>query len=155
MQVETRRFGTIEVDPDDEVSVPTGIPGFPDLRRVVLLGVGTAPGQTELADDFSLYWMQDLDDGNLAFLCVVPWVVFPDYEIDIDERSLGIADDGDVSVLALITTQREDGVAQMTANLRAPLVVDLRRRVLQQVILTDSKWPIRAPFAALTSGEAR
>jgi flagellar assembly factor FliW len=155
MQLETRRFGVIEVDPNDEVVVPTGIPGFPDLRRVVLLGVGTAPGQEAPADEFSLYWMQDLDDGDLAFLCVVPWPVFPEYDIDIDDQALGIAEDGDVAVLVLVTTRREDGAAHMTANLRAPLVVDMRRRVMQQVILTDSKWPIRAPFAALTSDEVR
>ena len=34
----------------------------------------------------------------------------------------------------------------MTANLRAPIVVDTRRRRIQQVILSDSRWPIRAPF---------
>ena len=41
----------------------------------------------------------------------------------------------------------------MTVNLRAPLVVDVAKRRLQQVILSDSRWPIRAPFAVLTTAE--
>jgi flagellar assembly factor FliW len=128
---------------------------------VALLGAGTVPGhQSEgqdtgaeaQADDYSMYWLQDLDDGDLAFLCIVPWAAFPDYDIEIDERSLGIADETDIRVLSLVTTRREDGAAHLTANLRAPLVVDTRARKLQQVILSDSRWPIRAPFAEVSSG---
>ena len=154
MQIETRRFGTIEVDDDEVFGVPHGIPGFPALQRVTLLGAGpTDPGAPEGSEDHSLFWIQDLDDGDLAFLCVVPWIAFPDYDIDIDEKSLGIDDEADVRVLSLLTTRREDGASTMTANLRAPLVVDVRQRRLQQVILSDSRWPIRAPFAVLQASE--
>ena len=77
MQFETRRFGTIAVDDAEVYAVPTGIPGFPELRRVVLLGAGPAPGVNP-SDESSLYWMQDLDDGDLAFMSLVPCEVFPD-----------------------------------------------------------------------------
>jgi flagellar assembly factor FliW len=154
MQIETRRFGTIEVDDDEVFGVPNGIPGFPALQRVTLLGAGPSdPNAPEGVEDHSLFWIQDLDDGDLAFLCVVPWIAFPDYDIDIDEKSLGIDDEADVRVLSLLTTRRDDGESTMTANLRAPLVVDVRRRRLQQVILSDSRWPIRAPFAVLQASE--
>lgn len=154
MQIETRRFGTIEIDDDAAFDVSTGIPGFPEMRHVALLGAGTVPGhpaEAAVDGDHSMFWLQDLDDGDLAFLCIVPWVAFPDYDFEIDERMLGIADEADIRVLSLVTTRREDGAAMMTANLRAPLVVDTRGRRLQQVILSDSRWPIRAPFAALTT----
>jgi flagellar assembly factor FliW len=153
MHIETRRFGTLEIDDDAAFDVSSGIPGFPEMRHVALLGAGTMPGH-ENDDDYSMYWLQDLDDGDLSFLCIVPWVAFPDYDIEIDERSLGIADETDIRVLSLVTTRREEGLALLTANLRAPLVVDTRARRLQQVILSDSRWPIRAPFAEVdTSGD--
>jgi flagellar assembly factor FliW len=158
MQIETRRFGTLEIDDDAAFDVSSGIPGFPDMRHVALLGAGTMRGadhddggQTE---DHSMYWLQDLDDGDLSFLCIVPWVAFPEYDIELDEGTLGIADETDITVLSLVTTRREDGAAHLTANLRAPLVVDTRARKLQQVILSDSRWPVRAPFAELTSDAA-
>ncbi len=152
MQLETRRFGTIAVGDDDAFAVPNGIPGFPDLRRVALLGAGPAPGVNP-SDESSLFWMQDLDDGDLAFMCLVPWEIFPDYEIDIDETSLGIADEGDVRVLSLVTVHRDADTPRLTANLRAPLVVDVQNRRMQQVILADSRWPIRAPFGVLAASE--
>jgi flagellar assembly factor FliW len=152
MQIETRRFGTLEIDDDAAFDVSSGIPGFPDMRHVALLGAGAVPGtQSDVADEYSMYWLQDLDDGDLAFLCIVPWVAFPEYDIEIDERTLGIADQTDIRVLSLVTTRREDGAAHLTANLRAPLVVDTRARKLQQIILSDSRWPIRAPFAEVSS----
>jgi flagellar assembly factor FliW len=153
MQLETRRFGTIAIDDEDAFAVPNGIPGFPELRRVALLGAGPAPGVNP-SDESSLFWMQDLDDGDLAFMCLVPWEIFPDYDIDVDEKTLGIADEADVRVLSLVTVHRTDDVPQLTANLRAPIVVDVARRKLQQVILADSRWPIRAPFGVLAATEA-
>jgi flagellar assembly factor FliW len=155
MQIETRRFGTLEIDDDAAFDVSSGIPGFPEMRHVALLGAGTVPGHPQESadetDEHAMYWLQDLDDGDLAFLCIVPWVAFPEYDIEIDERSLGIADETDIRVLSLVTTRREDGAAHLTANLRAPLVVDTRARKLQQIILSDSRWPIRAPFAEVSS----
>jgi flagellar assembly factor FliW len=152
MQLETRRFGTIAVDDDEIYAVPNGIPGFPDLRRVVLLGAGPAPGVNP-SEESSLYWMQDVDDPELAFMCLVPWEIFPDYDIDIDEKTLGIAEAGDVRILSLVTVRRDEETPHLTANLRAPLVVDVARRRMQQVILADSRWPIRAPFGVLAASE--
>jgi flagellar assembly factor FliW len=154
MQIETRRFGTLEVDEESTFALTAGIPGFPDMRHVALLGAGTVPGQDRDGGEpaeHAMYWMQDVDDGDLAFLCIVPWVAFPEYDIEFDERALGISDDADIRVLSLVTTHREDGAAHLTANLRAPLVVDTRSRRMQQVILPDSRWPIRARSAELVT----
>ncbi|MEX1107066.1 MAG: flagellar assembly protein FliW [Ilumatobacteraceae bacterium] len=140
------------MEDDDAFAVPNGIPGFPAMRRVALFGAGPAAGQGP-DDEQALFWLQDLDDGELAFLCVVPWIAFPEYDIDIDEHSLGINDTLDVRILGLITVRDDEDGEHMTVNLRAPLVVDTAKRRLQQVILTDSRWPIRAPFAALAGAE--
>jgi flagellar assembly factor FliW len=155
MLLDTTRFGPINVDESELYAVPGGIPGFPDLRRVLLLGAGQAPGQTEPHSDHTFYWMQDADNGELAFMCVVPWAVVPDYDIEFDSDTLGIADADDVRVLTLVTVRRENGVAALTTNLRAPLVIDIRRNLMQQTILTDSVWPVRAPIANLTTKGAR
>ena len=155
MQITTRRFGPIEVADDSIVAVPKGIPGFPDLHQVVLLGAGTVPGHPEPDTDHAMFWMQSVDDGDLAFLCIVPWTPFPDYDLEIDEAELGIADAEDVRILNLVTVRREDGAAHLTANLRAPLVVDVAARRMHQVILQDARWSVHAPFAVKTSTEVR
>lgn len=155
MQLETRRFGTIEFDADNALSVPNGIPGFPAMQRVVLFAAAGSDAETDAQEQVgsedvqALFWLQDLDDADLAFLCIVPWAIFPEYDIDIDERTLGIEHHSDVRILTLVTARRDGEQDSMTANLRAPIVVDVRKRRMQQVILSDSRWPIRAPFGAL------
>lgn len=155
MLLDTTRFGPVNYDESELYVVPGGIPGFPDLRRVLLLGAGQAPGQTEPHADHTFYWMQDIDNGDLAFMCVVPWAVVPDYDIEFDSDALGIVDADDVRVLTLVTVRREDDVAVLTTNLRAPLILDVRHQRLQQVILSDSVWPVRAPISTLSTNGAR
>jgi len=146
MQLQTKRFGTIEVDEDSALEVPNGIPGFPDMHRVVLMSAAAVTGHADDPSDQSLYWLQDLDDGGLAFLCVVPWVPFPEYDFEFTSEDYGIDDEADVRILNLITAHRDEAGSSLTANLRAPLLVDVRRQRLHQVILSDTRWPISAPL---------
>jgi flagellar assembly factor FliW len=147
MKIDTSRFGTIEVAEENAIAVPNGIPGFPNMRRVMLMAAGAAPGQKTPEVDHSLFWLQDLDDGDLAFMAVVPWAVFPEYDLDFDATSLDIIDDDDVRILNLVTVRRVDGAAQLSANLRAPLVVDTRQHRMHQVIMHDMQLPVSAMFA--------
>ncbi|MGH9134085.1 MAG: flagellar assembly protein FliW, partial [Ilumatobacteraceae bacterium] len=110
MQLDTTRFGVVEVDDTSIIDVPSGVPGFPALRRVTLLGAGSIPGHAAVVDQHSMFWIQDVDDGSLAFLCIDPWIPFPRYDLEIDDVALGIEGDGaDVCVLVLVTVRRGDG----------------------------------------------
>ena len=40
MQINTLRFGTIEIDKSEIIIVPEGIIGFPDIKRYVILDMG-------------------------------------------------------------------------------------------------------------------
>ncbi len=147
MQVETSRFGTIEAADDEVVSFPDGLPGFPGERRMILLGAGQMPGSVELGDHHTLFWLHDVDDPELAFLTIVPWSAYPDYDIDVDPAEVDDADADDLCVLAIVTVRRENDGVRLTSNLLAPVVIDTNRRVGRQVILQDSSWPVHAPLA--------
>jgi flagellar assembly factor FliW len=154
MQLETTRFGVVEVDENSTIDIPSGVPGFAEMRRVTLLGAGAMPGVPAVDDSNSMFWMQDLDDGALAFLCIDPWMTFPDYDVEIDEKALSIKDESDVCVLALVTVNRTEGLATMSANLRAPIVIDLGTRRAHQLILNDKTWPVDATFATTAPADA-
>jgi flagellar assembly factor FliW len=147
MHVETSRFGTIEVPDDEVVAFPDGLPGFRDPRRMVLLGAGQMPGAADTFAHHTLFWLHDVDDPDLAFLTVVPWSAYPDYDIEIDPADVDGADADDLCILAIVTVRRENGGVQLTSNLLAPVVIDAGRRVGRQVILQDASWPVHAPLA--------
>ena len=140
MQLETARFGTVEVPEDRILSFPEGLPGFPEATRFVML---------EVPETDVFFWLQAIDDPDLAFLSAVPWPFFPDYEPvlpDDDQELLAIEDPQQALVLCLLTVQRDEGM--FTANLLGPLVVNERTRTGRQVVLVDSEYPLRAPLVA-------
>ena len=155
MNVETTRFGTVEVAEDSIFTFADGLPGFEGPRRMALLGSGQVPGHPQTVNEQqTMYWLQDVDDGALAFLCIVPWVAFPEYEIDLDVDGLGITDEQDVCVLTIVTVRRGDSMLQMSANLRAPVVINAATRQARQVIVTNNRWPVVAVFAVSGPGQA-
>ena len=137
MALETTRFGELEIDTETVISFPDGLPGFPDVRGVVLI---------EVSDEQPFYWLQDVDRGDLAFLAVVPWEYFPNYELalsDEDERALEVTDPTDLLVLTLVTVDRD--VPLVTANLLGPIVINQAKRLARQTVL-DGDHSTRTPL---------
>lgn len=151
MQLETSRFGPIEVPDDEIVTFPDGLPGFRGSRQMVLLGAGQLPGAEDLQGQHGLFWLQDVTDPNLAFLTIVPWSAYPDYDIEIDPAEIGDVAEDDLCVLAIVTVRRENSGVRLTSNLLAPVVIDTLSRTGKQIILDDKTWPMHAPLAQSTA----
>lgn len=147
MQVETTRFGTIDVQDAEIIDFPDGVPGFRGKHQMVLVGAGDLLGVDGDHDHHTLYWLQDVNDPDLAFLTTVPWVAYPDYDIDIDDAAVDGADPEDLCVLVMVTIRRDGTRAVLTTNLLAPVVIDTERQVGQQIILQNGDWPVQAPLA--------
>jgi flagellar assembly factor FliW len=158
MQVDTTRFGTIEIDDDELVVFDDGLPGFRGRRTMVLLGGGEMPGGEAGGDagggHHSLFWLQDVSDPELAFMTIVPWAAYPEYDIDIDPSEVDGAQVDDLCVLNIVTVRREDGGVRLTSNLLAPVVINTASRKGKQVILQNQDWPVQAPLAAVAPAEA-
>ncbi len=147
MQVETTRFGTIDVNDAEVVLFADGLPGFRGARSMVLVGAGDLLGVEGAEGRHSLYWLQDVVDPDLAFLTTVPWVAYPDYDIDIDPNSVDDASPDDLCVLVMVTIRRDGEKATLTTNLRAPVLIDTATRRGRQIILDEGDWPVQAPLA--------
>ena len=124
-----------------DVSLPTidlidGMPGFPELRSFALVALDEAG---------LLYSLRSLEEAELRFLVVPPLPFFPAYAPEIDDefaRRLGIEDADDAMLLLVVTVGETPQDA--TANLLAPIIVNIKTRAAAQVILTGSSHPIRA-----------
>jgi flagellar assembly factor FliW len=139
--VASSRLGELELPDDSIMQFPQGLLGFEPFHEYALIdhdGAGV------------YWWLQSLDDRDLAFLAVVPWPFFPDYEPEIDaeaETALGLEDVADALVLCLVAVRDADDSsdgASISANLLGPVVVNTRIRVGAQVVLHDGSWPVRA-----------
>ncbi len=138
--VETR-LGPIEFDATNIVTLPQGLLGYQEHQQ---FGLAMLP--EEKFGRFML--LQSLDDPEVSFP-LLPLEFLPDAieQADVDEarESLGIAAE-DTAVLLITTIRKvEDGVS-LSVNLRAPLVLDTKRRIGRQVVLSNAEYSIRHPL---------
>lgn len=135
IKVKTTRFNEIEVDEKDVIELPAGLIGFPELKKYVLL-------DHDAESPFK--WLQSLDDGAIAFVLINPLLFKPEYTVEVNEAEvadLGLDQEED-AVISVIITMPSDP-QKMTANLKAPLVFNLKNRKGRQVILNNSDYTTR------------
>lgn len=137
MLLDTKRFGQIEIDENGILDFPEGIPGFEDVKKFVLLGS---------SDENSLFqWLQSVDNTELAFVVIEPKRIWPDYEVDVDEddvKMLGIDNESKVLVFSIVVVPED--VEKMTANLKAPILINTFNKRGKQIIMDNSRYNIKS-----------
>ena len=135
MNFKTTRFGDIEVKDADIVLLPAGLIGFPELKKYVLL---------DHDKESPFKWLQSLDDGAIAFVLINPLLFKPDYLVEVTEAEvsdLELENEEDAIISVIITMPSNP--QNMTANLKAPLVFNLKNRRGKQIILNNAEYTTR------------
>ena len=138
MVVQTGRFGQIEVSSEEIITIPSGILGFPDDHNFCLVDAG---------DSTLILWLQSLSNPHLAFPVLEPKIFKPDYLVRLSAaelRELRLTSIKDSSVFTILTIPGE--LTEMTANMKAPLVINTKEKVAKQVVLQENDQPIKFPM---------
>ena len=78
MEIDSTRFGRLDINEDRVMTFPGGLLGFPDHARYALI-------QTSAENYF--FWLQCVDDPNLAFVVTDPSIFFKSYEVPLKEEA--------------------------------------------------------------------
>lgn len=141
MRVKTSRFGEIEVEESSVVNMPRGPIGFEGCTSFVMV---------EHRPDSDFRWLQSTEEPGLAFVVADPSKFFAEYEVEVsdaDAEKLLLTSEKDASVMVILTVHANG--QEITANLAAPVVVNLKEMIAMQIILQDNRYPIRHPLVAL------
>ena len=139
IEIQSTRFGTLVVDEERIINFPNGLLGFPDHKRFALIQTG---------EENYFFWLQAVDEPNLAFVVTDPSIFFKDYDVPVREETqqeLELTDPNFVQVFVICNKVGE----WLTGNLLGPLVVNAANRLAQQVVLTEKKWTTRQPLMRL------
>ena len=134
MRVETKPYGTVEIDERQKIFFPYGILGFEKLKHYVLLDARQQP----------FYWLQSSDAVEVAFVLINPRIFQPEYilEVQPDElEEIGIENIEDALDFVIVTIPEDP--SKMTANLQGPIIVNRNTRVGRQSISLNQKWMVR------------
>ena len=121
------------LEKDAVYEFPEGIPAFEEARRFSLLST----------DEIKPFlYLKSLDVDGLGFVCIDPFMIYSGYLARIsaaDMIKLELRDASEAIVLSFVTVQQNP--QENTANLLAPIIINLRNRRGRQVIL--DKYPVR------------
>jgi flagellar assembly factor FliW len=141
---ESVRFGTVEVPSEEVIEFPRGLIGLGGNRWTLL---DRNPG-TEFR------WLHNVDDAALALPVVPPLAFFSDFQLEVVEEDLqetGISDlDGSI---LYVTVRTAPDPLEITANLRAPLVIHEGRGF--QLLNVAENAPLQAPLFELPQAPAQ
>jgi flagellar assembly factor FliW len=139
MRTNTTRFGQIDYEPEDVIRFPEGLLGLELCHEWVLL----ADTENE-----ALAWMQSIQRTEVALAVVSPRRFVPGYRMRVARRELEPLEFESLqSAEVLIVVGKSERA--VTLNLKAPLVINLARRLGRQVI-TNGDLPVQYELAPQT-----
>ncbi len=143
MEVRTTRFGVIDIAEDRVITFPQGILGFPGLTRYCLLQPG---------DDACFFWLQSVEDENLAFVVTDPAFFEKDYSVPIRQEQMESLDlDRLEDAQVFIIVNKIDD--QLTGNFQGPLIINTVNKTAEQMVLAEKRWTTRQTLMRVAAGE--
>ncbi|MFA5183081.1 MAG: flagellar assembly protein FliW [Syntrophales bacterium] len=135
MELKTTRFGTINIDDSHIITMRGPVLGFEKLRRFVII---------DRNEEAAFWWLQSVDDGDIVFVVVNPFLIKEDYQPELQEEDiklLEIEDDSETLLLGIATLNSHP--PEITVNVRAPLVVNWKKKLGKQIVLADNSLEVQ------------
>lgn len=138
MIINTSRFGKVELKEDEILTFQEGLLGFADLRKFALL---------DDPNDDIFVWLQSCESPSVAFPVLEPKLFTDNFKVNLtksDTEALKISNSEKMEYFSIVTIP--DDPTQMTANLKAPIVINVVERLARQCVLQDNNLAIREPI---------
>lgn len=132
------KIGEVEISDSNILTFPRGVLGFDGRSEYAVLNL-PQPGM----ERFKL--LQSLDDPQLGFIvteaasaadAIDPSDLQDAYK-QCDVRP------SDALTLLIVSVRKVESGVELSANLRAPIVIDVKRRIGRQHVMSNGRYPIR------------
>jgi flagellar assembly factor FliW len=150
-QALTKHFGTVEYDEAAVITFPSGLPAFERLHRFLLIEQPAAA---------PLVFLQSLDEAGICLPAIAVMAVDRNYELSLTSEDLEELDftsseqpPGATSIACFVVVSIPPG-GRPTANLLAPIVINLAARVAVQSVRSDTRYSHQHPIVSAPEGEA-
>ena len=146
MEIQTLRYGTVEIEESKVLSIHDGLLGFPAHKRYVIL---------DRCGDSPFKWFQCVDDPGLSFVIVDPREFRPAYNVQLSSqhlRDISAAEAGEVVIAAIVTLA--SNIRSMTMNLQGPLIINPRTMEAKQIVLDNTEYTTKEPVFSQEEAES-
>lgn len=147
MKITTKLFGEIEAEEGKIIVFPGGIIGFPDMQKFMLI-------HNVENEKNSISWLQSLDEPAFAMPVIDPLLLISDYDPLVEDEMLNVLGDlkpNDMLVVVTITVPSD--ITKMTANFKAPIIINAGNNRACQLIIDDDRYEVKHPVYHLLKGK--
>ncbi|WP_105616948.1 flagellar assembly protein FliW [Vallitalea okinawensis] len=137
MEIKTRNFGTIEIEDDQILTFEDGIPGFEKLNKFALIND---------KKDYPFAFLQCVSDGDISLTIINPYDLIKDYSFEVDDtliENLGQIKENNLAIYVVVVIP--DNIEKITANLKAPIIINIEAKKGIQVALRNDNYQIKHP----------
>ncbi|MGM0754081.1 MAG: flagellar assembly protein FliW [Bacillota bacterium] len=145
MNIDTKYHGAIDIHSEEVLIFDHGIPGFGEEKQFILL---------PLPENEWFHILQSVATPQLGFVVTDPFVFFKEYDFELDQASVELLEnpsEKEVQVLSILTVR--ETLHESTANLQAPIIINLANRKGKQVILNNTDYQTKHQIFAQPAGK--
>jgi flagellar assembly factor FliW len=136
MEVNTRIFGTINIEEEKLIHFVHGIIGFPELTDFALIHDSEKEG--------GIRWLQSMQEPQFALPVVNPLDVIEDYDPQVEDELLKpLGDLSPEDMLVLVTVTVPSDLTKMSINLRGPIIINAENKKACQIIVEGEEYPVK------------
>ncbi|NLL30320.1 MAG: flagellar assembly protein FliW [Clostridiales bacterium] len=135
MEIISPVHGKMTYEENEIIYFEKGVPGFDGLKKYII---------KEVDEESPFKIMQSIEDVELGFIIISPFAVKEDYEIKLSQEiieNLNIQKQSEVLLYSIV--KLDSKIENITANLKAPLVINIKAKKGQQYILDREGYSIR------------
>lgn len=138
MVAQTRLFGEVTIDDDKVLEFPNGIIGLEDKRKFAIIY------DLEKGEDTAIRWLQSMEDPYLALPVIEPFSIIDDYNPMIEDALLEpLGNPKDEDIIVLLTMIISSDVTKITANMKAPIIINAVTCQGGQIIVENPEYEAR------------
>ena len=138
MRINTRYFGTVDLDDDKVIVFDDGLFGFEEYKKYALIF------NNEAKERPAISWLQSVDEQALALPVMIPTIVKPDYNPVVEDDALeSIGDWNEDNISVLVTVTVPEDLTNMTTNLKAPIIINTDSMKGVQTVVENQDYEIR------------
>lgn len=140
MIVKTKHFGEIDLAEEKILTFDDGIMGFEHCKRYTLLY------NNESEERPVISWLQSLEEPGLALPVINPLFAREDYNPVVEDDLLaGIGELNAENQVIFVTLTVPKDLTKMTANLKAPIVINADTRKGCQIVVENPDYIVKYP----------
>lgn len=143
MLLNTLHFGDLDIPENKIIHFEHGLMGFETMKDFTIVN------NYDTEDPVPFFWMQSVNDPELAFVLTVPFIFKPDYEFELPqdiEQTLHITDQSKLGIYSIVKIPHD--IKDFTYNLQSPIVVNYDTKEAEQVVLYDDKYSVSEHYQA-------